>query len=137
MTGQKICVIGRSGQPLCWRQPFAGGRAKDWGSAVPESLMVNSGEAFNTGQAVMGQAVELREELDRLGEEWDRLSDGWSGAAASAYTSAWQDWHQGALKLVDSLSDLSEKLCRAAVHYEQQDADAAQAADAAAAQIQP
>lgn len=98
--------------------------------------MVNSGAAFNTGQAVMAQAVELREELDRLVHEWDGLSDSWSGAAASAYKSAWQDWNEGATKLLDSLSDLSEKLCRAAVDYEEQDAEAAQAANAASAEIQ-
>lgn len=104
---------------------------------MPESLMVNSGAAFNTGHAVMAQAVELREELDRLANEWESLSGSWSGAAASAYSPAWQDWHEGAVKLLDSLSDRAEKLCRAAVDYEQQDADSAQAAHAAAARIQP
>jgi WXG100 family type VII secretion target len=104
---------------------------------MPESLMVNSGAAFNAGHAVMAQAVELREELDRLAQEWDDVSSGWSGMAASAYASAWQDWHEGAVRLLDSLHDVSENLCRAAVTYEQQDAAAAQATSAAAAQVQP
>lgn len=108
---------------------------QDWGPAMPDSLMVNSGAAFNTGQAVLGQAVELREELDRLGHEWEDLSGSWSGKAASAYTPAWQDWHEGAVKLLNTLSDLSEKLCRAAADYEQTDGEAAGTLGAAGGQI--
>jgi WXG100 family type VII secretion target len=100
-----------------------------------ESVMVDSDVAFNTGQAVMTQAVELREELDRLGQEWDDLSQGWAGGAAAAFGAAWQDWHEGALTLVESLLDISEKLCRGAVLYEQQDAAGAKAAHAAGEQI--
>jgi WXG100 family type VII secretion target len=104
------------GQRLCLPQPVTDG-------------------AFNTGHAVMAQAVELCEELDRLGHEWDGLSDSWPGVAASAYTSAWQDWHDGATKLLNTLPDLSEKLCRATVDYEQTDGDAAGTLGAAGAQI--
>ena len=97
--------------------------------------MVNSDAAFSTGQAVMTQAVEMREELDRLSREWDDLSQEWSGDAAAAYGAAWQDWHEGAVTLLEALSDTSEKLCRGAVLYEQQDADSARATDAAGVQF--
>ncbi|ORW01391.1 WXG100 family type VII secretion target [Mycobacterium kyorinense] len=98
-------------------------------------LMVNAGEVFNVAHALSNQAQELREELDQLANEWDGLSHSWSGVAASAFTPAWEKWHEGASNLVKALADRADRLGRAAVAYEEQDGDAASAVGSAGAQI--
>ena len=82
-------------------------------------------EAFNSSHSVSNYAEELREELTRLSQEWDNLSHGWSGVAASAFASAWEEWHQGAAQIIETLAESSRLLAQAAVLYETQDADSA------------
>lgn len=90
-------------------------------------LEVNAEKAFNTAHAVSNDAEELREELSRLSRGWQNVSHGWSGAAASVFTSLWEEWHEGATKIVDALAESSRALAEAAVLYEQQDSSSAQA----------
>nr|CRL75499.1 Fis family transcriptional regulator [Mycolicibacterium malmesburyense] len=61
--------------------------------------------------------------------EWDNLSRGWSGAAASAYTAIWEEWHEGAAKVVESLAESSHKLAQAALQYQEHDAASASTID--------
>jgi WXG100 family type VII secretion target len=84
-------------------------------------LHVHAEHVFTTSHGVSSDAEELRDELDRIKMDWDKLSRGWSGAAATAYAAIWDEWHRGAVTLVDVLADTSEKLGRAAVAYDGQD----------------
>lgn len=90
-------------------------------------LKVSADEVFATSHAVSNDAEELREELARIVREWDDVSHGWSGGAASAYTALWQEWHEGAAALVDVLADSSHRLGHAAVAYQEQDTQSAEA----------
>jgi WXG100 family type VII secretion target len=90
-------------------------------------LHVKADDVFATAHAVSNDAEELRDELNRIQHEWDNLSRGWSGAAATAYTAIWEEWHRGAVTLVDVLADMSTKLGRAAVAYDEQDGASADA----------
>lgn len=81
---------------------------------------------FNTSHAVSNNAEELREELSRLSREWDTVSHGWSGVAASVYTPIWEEWHEGATRLVETLAESSRSLAQAAILYEERDTDTAQ-----------
>lgn len=98
-------------------------------------LMVNPDKVFEVAHALSNQAHELREQLQQLSYEWAGLSHTWSGAAASAYVPVWDEWHEGAVKLAESLVDRSDRLARAAVAYEQQDGDSAAAVGSAGSQI--
>lgn len=98
-------------------------------------LMVNAAEVFDVAHALSNQAQELRDELNKLSNEWDGLAHSWSGVAASAFTPAWEKWHEGATKLVETLTDRADRLGRAAVAYEELDSDAAGAVGSAGAQI--
>jgi WXG100 family type VII secretion target len=89
-------------------------------------LKVNADMAFTTSHVVSNDAEELREELSRLAREWDNVAHGWSGVAASAFTPIWEEWHEGANKLVETLAESSRRLARAAVLYEEQDTNSAQ-----------
>ena len=93
---------------------------------MADHLRVSADAAFNAAHAVSNDAEELREELSRLSQEWDDLSHGWSGVAASAFAPIWQEWHQGAAQIIESLAESSRRLAQAAVRYEEQDTDAAQ-----------
>jgi WXG100 family type VII secretion target len=90
-------------------------------------LRLHADEAFATSHSVSNDAEELREELASITGEWQNVSHGWSGAAASAYDVLWQEWHEGATKIVDVLAESSEKLAKAAVAYQEQDAASADA----------
>jgi WXG100 family type VII secretion target len=89
---------------------------------MPDHLRVHAETVYNTSHSVSNDAVELREELCQLGREWDSLSHGWIGKAASAYDALWQEWHVGAVTLVDVLDESSRKLGRAAAAYDEHDA---------------
>ncbi|GAT03793.1 transcriptional regulator, Fis family [Mycolicibacterium fortuitum subsp. acetamidolyticum] len=92
-----------------------------------DEVRVNAHEAFNTAHVVANHAQELHEELQRLTQEWANLSHGWQGVAASAYTQSWEEWQEGARKIVDVLSDEAEKLARAAAMYDETDSSSAHA----------
>lgn len=92
-----------------------------------DHLMVRPDDAFNAAHEVAIHAQELREELDRLSGDWGNLSGSWRGVVASAFSDAWDQWHDGASTLTDNLADAADRLGRAAVLYESQDAASAQA----------
>ncbi|MGV9800593.1 WXG100 family type VII secretion target [Mycobacterium sp. NPDC003449] len=96
---------------------------------MPGQLNVNTDAAVTTAHAVSDDAAELRTELERIAGEWQSVAHGWSGAAASAYTDIWEEWHEGATRLVDVLAESARALSQAAVHYDQQDASSAQAVE--------
>jgi WXG100 family type VII secretion target len=93
---------------------------------MTDRLRVDADTAFTTSHGVSNEADELREELARLSREWDNLSHGWSGVAASAFAPAWEEWHEGAARIVEALAESSRRLAQAAVLYEERDNNSAQ-----------
>jgi WXG100 family type VII secretion target len=94
---------------------------------MADHLRVDADAAFNASHVISNEAEELREELSRLAREWDNLSHGWSGVAASAFAPAWEEWHEGAARIVESLAESSRRLSQAAVLYEERDTSSAHA----------
>lgn len=86
-----------------------------------EQLQVDVDQAFAASRTLGNDADELGEELDDLRREWDNVARGWSGIASSVYADAWSEWLQGAVTLVDALSERSRHLGQAAVRYSEQD----------------
>jgi WXG100 family type VII secretion target len=76
---------------------------------------------------VGSDADELRAELTRLSSDWDCVLAGWSGAAAASYAALWEEWHDGAVTLVETLARSSELLEQATVAYDAQEAASARA----------
>jgi WXG100 family type VII secretion target len=85
------------------------------------TIRVDVLRALATSHAVAGDADELRAELSSLSREWAAVLAGWSGAAASSYATHWEEWHDGAVKLVDTLARSSGLLEQAAVAYDAQE----------------
>ena len=92
---------------------------------MADHLRVDADAAFSTSHVVSNEAEELREELSRLSREWDNLSHGWSGVAASAFAPVWEEWHEGAARIVEALAESSRRLAQAAVLYEERDISSA------------
>ncbi len=88
---------------------------------MAEHLKVEAARALDTSQVVGEDAEELRVELTRIARKWDDVSSGWSGAAASAFATLWEEWHDGAVKLVEILAETTRRLGHAAVAYEDQE----------------
>jgi WXG100 family type VII secretion target len=88
---------------------------------VAEHLKVDAAHALETSGVVGDDAEELRSELARIAREWDDVSSGWSGAAATAYASLWEEWREGAAKLVEILAESTRRLEHAAVAYDGQE----------------
>lgn len=86
-----------------------------------QQLRVDVDQAFAASRALGNDAVELGEELDTLKREWDNLARGWSGIASSTYSDAWGEWLEGAVTLVDALTERSLNIAQAAVRYAEQD----------------
>jgi WXG100 family type VII secretion target len=93
---------------------------------MADHLRVDADAAFNTAHVVSNEAEELREELAHMSREWDNVSHGWSGVAASAFAPAWEEWHEGAARIVEALAESSRRLAQGAVLYEERDISSAQ-----------
>lgn len=102
---------------------------------MARQLEVNAEAAFNASHAVGNDAEELREELASLAQEWTNVTHGWSGAAASAYAPLFEDWHEGAEKLIESLAESARRLTEAAVRYQEQDTTSAESVTATALEM--
>ncbi|HKV22487.1 MAG TPA: WXG100 family type VII secretion target [Mycobacterium sp.] len=88
-------------------------------------IRVDAFQMVETSCGVCDHADELRSELELLSLQWDSVLSRWSGVAAVSYAALWEEWHDGAVKLVETLVRSSELLERAAANYvSQEDASA-------------
>jgi WXG100 family type VII secretion target len=92
---------------------------------VVSHVRVDVPRTLHTSSAVGGDAEELRAELARLSREWDKVLSGWSGAAAASYAALWEEWHDGAANIVETLAESSQLLERAAMRYDEQETSSA------------
>lgn len=98
-------------------------------------LKVDAAQALSTAHVASNEAEQLRHELAGIFREWDDVSAGWSGAAASAFASRWDEWHQGATQLVETLDESSRLLAEAAVAYDAQETDSVRSLRSIAAEV--
>ena len=99
------------------------------------NVRVDAPHVVKTSHAVTGDADELRAELSRLSHEWSAVLSGWSGAAASSYADHWEEWHDGAAKLVARLAQSSQLLERAATAYDDREAASIRAVRSVPAEV--
>ncbi|MDX1883189.1 WXG100 family type VII secretion target [Mycolicibacterium sp. 120270] len=90
-------------------------------------IRVDVSRTLEASRGVGSDAEELRTELIRLAGEWDAVISGWSGAAAAAYAAHWEEWQDGATKLVESLTRSTQLLEQAAAAYAEQEGASAAA----------
>ncbi|KZS74109.1 hypothetical protein A4G29_14765 [Mycobacterium kansasii] len=64
----------------------------------------------SAAHVLANQADELQDELDSITCDWRELSSTWTGVAASAFEPPWVEWHAGAVKSAEILSEHSQLL---------------------------
>lgn len=75
------------------------------------ALVAVAGELDSVAQGLRSGVGSLDNEVTSL------LGSGWSGEAASAYSSVWQEWHDGAQRVFEGLAKMSALLQTAASGY--------------------
>lgn len=91
------------------------------------SVEVVVAELHSASARLETSAQELRDGLASVDDETTQLLGAdWKGGAASAYAPAWQQWYEGATKVVDGLQQMSELLDAAGTAYTTTDESAAQ-----------
>jgi WXG100 family type VII secretion target len=79
---------------------------------------LNAAQAF-----VSGLAGEIRTDLGSATTQVESLLDGgWKGTAADGFAAGWQNWHTGALELLDALGRMAALLAVTAREYDGRDA---------------
>lgn len=99
---------------------------------MADRLRIDVDAAFNAAKSVQGDAEDLRDGLLELAQKWQSLSDGWSGAAASAYSPLFSEWHDSAATLVAALEESASNLAEAGVRYQEEDSCSAESVAATA-----
>jgi WXG100 family type VII secretion target len=92
-----------------------------------ETLRVDPVVLQGHAVAVGGAAEQLMAQLAQLDDQVGQLLGGWSGAAGTAYGSAWELWHQGAREVHLGLALLAHLVGQAPAAYQSNEAGAAQA----------
>ncbi|MCP9273844.1 WXG100 family type VII secretion target [Mycolicibacterium arenosum] len=83
-------------------------------------------ELHSASARLQDAAQRLRDGLAGVNDETtDLLGSGWKGGAASAYAPPWQQWNEGAKKVVEGLQRMSELLDIAGNEYAKTDQSAA------------
>lgn len=84
-------------------------------------------ELHSASAELAGAAQRLQDGLSGVNDEiTELLGSGWKGDAASAYAPVWQQWNDGARKVVEGLTRMSELLDIAGREYAKTDESAAQ-----------
>jgi WXG100 family type VII secretion target len=92
-----------------------------------ETLRVDPVVLHGHAASVGGAAEQLMAQLTQLDDQVSQLLGGWSGAAGTAYGSAWELWQQGAREVQLGLAMLAHLVGQAAAAYQSNEAGAAQA----------
>jgi WXG100 family type VII secretion target len=83
------------------------------------ALVAVAGELNSVAEGLRSGVTSLDSEVNGL------LGSGWSGEAASAYSGVWQEWHEGAHRVVEGLATMSALLQEAASRYSTTDGSGA------------
>ncbi len=62
-------------------------------------------------------ATDLKNELDQLSRVWEDLSSTWEGRAASAFRPEWDEWAEGAGKVIAALDGSAKLLAQHAYQF--------------------
>ena len=95
-----------------------------------QSVDVVVSELHSAAARLEGAAQRLQDGLSTVDNETTQLlGSGWKGEAASAYGPAWNQWHEGATKVIEGLQRMSELLTIAGKEYAKTDEQASGALD--------
>jgi WXG100 family type VII secretion target len=95
-------------------------------------LQVTPAELSHVATELAAVAEELRAGMASLDDEVSGVVGGsWTGAASSAFSAVWREWHEGAAHVTEGLTTMSTLLGEAASGYSNSDGSGAGAIDGA------
>jgi WXG100 family type VII secretion target len=84
---------------------------------VTGMFSVQTSEMLGVSDLAADAAIELRGELERLTQAWEDLSATWTGTAARAFGPEFDEWSQGARKVIESLDGEARLLAQHAYSF--------------------
>lgn len=72
--------------------------------ATPVELQVCGSTLADLSREIHDKMQVLKDEVDGL------LSGGWTGSAATGFTQGWEQWHIGAVEVLDALKSMGHLL---------------------------
>lgn len=94
--------------------------------ADPRNLRADPQAMQGVSQALSGAATDLESRLNALDGEVREMLSGWHGGAGSAYSTAWEQWHQGAAEVQRGLAMLAKAVSVIGVAYQNQESASTQ-----------
>lgn len=88
-------------------------------SIVPDDVLAVGRRAADLAQSLRSALRVAENQVNSL------TSTGWTGSAATAFTTGWDECHDGGGRIIDALVELAGKLGVSAATYQSQDATTA------------
>lgn len=85
------------------------------------AFSVQTSEMLAVADLAADAATDLSSELDKLKQKWEDLAGTWKGLGAKGYAPEFEQWVEGAQKVVSSLDSSSILLTQHAYSFEQND----------------
>ncbi|MFA4080454.1 WXG100 family type VII secretion target [Mycobacteroides salmoniphilum] len=90
------------------------------------AFSAQTSEMLGASDLAADAATDLKSELDRLTQVWEDLSGTWQGRAASAFRPEWDEWAEGATKVIEALNGEAKLLAQHAYTFTDVDAGSGQ-----------
>ncbi|MBB4853393.1 WXG100 family type VII secretion target [Mycobacteroides chelonae] len=81
------------------------------------SFSTQTSEMLAASDLAADAATHLKNELERLSQVWEDLTSTWEGRASSAFRPEWDEWAEGATKVIDALDGSAKLLAQHAYTY--------------------
>lgn len=81
------------------------------------AFSAETSEMLGASDLAADAATGLKAELERLTRVWEDLSSTWEGRAASAFRPEWDEWTEGASKVIEALDGSAKLLAQHAYTF--------------------
>ncbi|WP_100484620.1 WXG100 family type VII secretion target [Mycobacteroides abscessus] len=81
------------------------------------AFSAQTSEMLSASDLAADVATDLKAELERLTQVWENLSSTWEGRAASAFNPEWDEWKEGAAKVIEALNGAAKTLAQHAYTF--------------------
>lgn len=88
-------------------------------------LNVNPAQLHAASGLAAEVSRDLRYELEQLAQRWEDLAGTWDGVASRAYQPEWDEWREGAKKVIAALDSTAILLAQHAYEFPQADSTSA------------
>lgn len=81
------------------------------------AFSAQTSEMLSASDLAADASIDLKNELERITHAWEDLSSTWEGRAASAFRPEWDEWTEGATKVIEALDGVAKLLAQHAYQF--------------------